>query len=387
MFNSFLIKKQEQIALLKRLRLPHVLVDTQRSTQGILSTPAVPNLADSQDELTKLTAKLEQEKQAGIQELKEFRKSFKKHEREYADSISQLRTVNNKLPSRTKEAIQASKALVDQMTASLLKGSQVSLHLVNDDVTSGDPSYHQLNVTVLAMMLARQVGMTEEQIKEIGLGAMLHDCGKQMMPAALFSKKQPTLTERKERQRHTNLGYELLRAQPSISRSVSAMVSQHHEYLDGSGYPRGLKGSAIEPLAQLIAVVDLYDTLCHPDNPKQARPPGIVLGLMYKSFKEKLNTHYVQQFIKMMGVYPPGSIVQLSTKEFAMVTEVDSGNLLAPKVLVYDPSVPRQQAASVAIDGKEIKIERSLLASNLSPEALSYLSPRDRMTYFYDSQN
>ncbi|SDK27678.1 HDIG domain-containing protein [Ferrimonas sediminum] len=386
MFNSFKLKSQQQILLLKKLNLTHVMVDLKRSDTQILSSPALPDLAESKADLDKINQQMQAQKQQGIKELKQFRKEYKKHEREYADSLAQLRAINNKLTLKPMDALGQCSKLVKEMASSLSGGSQVTLHLMNDDIRPDDPNYHTLNVTVLAMMLAKQVGMSEEEIILVGQGAMLHDCGKLLQPKSLTMKKQPSRTEMIELQRHTVLGQELLRNQRHLPRDITAMIGQHHEFLDGSGYPKGLKEKEIEPLAQLIAVVNTYDDLCHPRDKTKTRPPGTVLGLLYKSFKTKLNNHYVQQFIKMMGVYPPGSVVQLSSGQFGLVTSVNSHKLLYPSVLVYDPAVPRQEAAAIAIDSQGLTIERSILASALTPEAFQYLSPKERMSYFYDTR-
>ncbi|WP_417347589.1 HD-GYP domain-containing protein [Ferrimonas sp.] len=387
MFNSFKIRSRDQIQLLKKLRLTHVVVDLKRSDAGVLSAPAIPNLADSVPDLDKMKEQMLHQKQQGISELKEFRREYKKHEREYADSLAQLRAINNRLPMKPMEGLMLSSKLIKQMAASLSAGSQVTLHLMNDDIRPDDPSYHALNVTVLAMMLAKRVGMSEEEIAVVGQGGLLHDCGKLLLSKSLLSKKQPSKADLREIQRHPILGQELLRNQSHLPRAITAMISQHHEFLDGSGYPKGLKGNDIEPLAQLIAVVNTYDDLCHPRDKTRTRPPGTVLGMLYKIFKDKLNNHYVQQFIKMMGVYPPGSVVQLSSGQFGLVTSVDSEKLLYPTVLVYDPAIPRQEAAAIAIDTQGLTIERSIVASALTPEAFQYLSPKERISYFYDTRN
>ncbi|TKB46787.1 DUF3391 domain-containing protein [Ferrimonas sediminicola] len=387
MFNSFKLRSQDQIQLLKKLRLTHVVVDIKRSDTAILSAPALPDLADSVTDLETMKQQMLEQKERGISELKAFRKEFKQHEREYADSLAQLRAINKRLPMKPMEGLMLSAKLIKQMAASLSAGSQVTLHLMNDDIRPDDPAYHSLNVTVLAMMLAKRVGMSEEEIAVVGQGGLLHDCGKLLLPNTLLTKKQPSKADIREMQRHPILGQELLRNQSHLPRAITAMISQHHEFLDGSGYPKGLRGSHIEPLAQLIAVVNTYDELCHPRDKSRTRPPGTVLGMLYKIFEDKLNNHYVQQFIKMMGVYPPGSVVQLSSGQFGLVTSVDSEKLLYPKVLVYDPAVPRQEAAAIAIDDQGLTIERSILASALTPEAFQYLSPKERISYFYDSRN
>jgi hypothetical protein len=164
-----------------------------------------------------------------------------------------------------------------------------------------------------------------------------------------------------------------------------AIVAQHHELADGRGYPNQLAGAQITPLARLVALVNLYDNLCNPANPTQAITPHEALALIFAQMRHQFDNKVLMPFIRMMGVYPPGSVVELSDGRMALVVSVNAARPLKPNVVVYEPRVPRDEALVEDLEqAGELGIRRSLKPLQLPKAAFDYPSPRQRICYFFE---
>jgi hypothetical protein len=163
-----------------------------------------------------------------------------------------------------------------------------------------------------------------------------------------------------------------------------AIIAQHHELADGRGYPQQLSGEQIAPLARIVALVNLYDNLCNPGNPSQAVTPHEALALIFAQMRNQFDNKVLMPFIRMMGVYPPGSVVELSDGRMALVVSVNAVRPLKPNVVVYEPRVPRDEALVEDLEQtQELGIRRSLKPLQLPKAAFDYLSPRQRICYFF----
>ena len=222
-------------------------------------------------------------------------------------------------------------------------------------------------------------------LNDLGLGALLHDIGKIALPERLRWKDDNfNKAERHLYEEHVEHGLEFARAM-GLPPAATTIVAQHHELADGRGYPRRLAGDAIAPLARIVGLVNHYDTLCNPANPAQAVTPHEALSLIFAQMKKQFDMAVLMPFIRMMGVYPPGSVVELSDGRYALVVSVNSSRPLKPRIVIHDPHVPREEALVVDLeDVPELGIRRSLKPVQLPTAAFSYLSPRSRICYFFE---
>ncbi|MBY5991831.1 HD-GYP domain-containing protein [Ferrimonas balearica] len=384
MFNSFRIKDAQQIALLKRLKLNFVFVDMKRSAVAEdAPTPQAPKAED----LAEAQQALAQAKQAQIERLQNYRRGLKKTTQNYRDNLSRTRALASKVRGRPEEGIQAATTMVRTMVDELLNSDGLELHLMAEGELKDAIHHHGLNVTVLSLMLAKKLGLTEMEIETVGLGALFHDFGKAKLPGSLASTPPKTAAEVAAFKTHPNLADTLIEGDNGLPWQAVAIIRQHHEFLDGSGYPEGLKGERIDPLAQLVTVVNEYDNLVHHPDPRRRRTPNTALGWLFKHRQEQLNTQYLQQFIKMMGVYPPGSIVQLDNGQYGIVMSINEKALLSPNVMIYDPAIPVQEAAVINVGDEGLKVAKSLPPEALSKGAYAYLSPRERINYFFEGKH
>lgn len=168
-----------------------------------------------------------------------------------------------------------------------------------------------------------------------------------------------------------------------MNSGVRAIIGQHHEAADGSGFPEGRAGSQINPLARMVSIADRYDTLCNPARLADAVTPAEALSTMYSRESRRFDAAMLAVFIRELGVYPPGSFVQLSNGSIAMVIAATAGNSLKPTVLVYEPGVPRREALVINLtDALEVKIDHVLKPAALTQNVLEYLNPRMRLSYY-----
>jgi hypothetical protein len=155
--------------------------------------------------------------------------------------------------------------------------------------------------------------------------------------------------------------------------------------VDGSGFPARVKGDAMSRPAQILSLVNRYEDLCNPSRPAAALTPHEALALIFAQLKPRFDAVVLGAFIRMMGVYPPGSVVQLADERFAMVVSVNSTRPLKPRVIVFDPSISKHEALILDLETIPASgIRRNLKPTGLPRAAMDYLSPRQRICYFFE---
>jgi putative nucleotidyltransferase with HDIG domain len=179
---------------------------------------------------------------------------------------------------------------------------------------------HCVNVCVYCLILARGLGLDRGDLRRLGAGAILHDIGK-VRYRELVDRHGPLTPEEFELvKRHTTDGYEMLRRQPGIDLLSAHVALQHHERLDGSGYPRGLMGDGILLFARLAAIADVYDAMTADRPYRAASPPHEAMAAIHGMAGQQLDDGMVRQFTKRMAIYPSGTIVRLADGRIAIVT-------------------------------------------------------------------
>lgn len=225
---------------------------------------------------------------------------------------------------------------VNNIMEELVQNRNVIINLVDvramNDFTYG----HSVQVCILSLLTGIDMGFNFPKLKQLGIGALLHDVGKTMIPDMLSNNsRQLTPEELKEIQKHTRFGYEILQKYDDIS-SVSAHVAwQHHEKFDGSGYPRGLKGQDINEFARIVAVADTYDAMTT-DRPfrKRRSLPHEALEYIRDSSGTGFDPEITKVFLQNIAPFPIGSMVTLNTEEKAVVIKVSKAFPTRPVVKV-----------------------------------------------------
>jgi putative nucleotidyltransferase with HDIG domain len=310
-------------------------------------------------------------------------------EKAFLKATTVVKNMNKNIYARPKETLQEMGALVGDMVDAFLLSPEATLHVMSEKAGGEDVYFHSLNVTILAMMLSKELGFTPEIAREMSIGALLHDIGLTEIPDRVVRKPtaEATKAERNFRATHVELGMGTGR-KAGLSALALSVVAQHHEFADGSGYPKGLKLEEISLPARLISLINFYDNLCNPADVSKALTPHEALSYMFAQCRTKFDPKVLQLLIRSLGVHPPGSVVQLSNESFAVVTSVNPKKPLKPWVLVYDESVPKDEAILVNLEeDTDVQIVKSIRPSLLSPKVAAYLNPRKRVTYFFDGKS
>lgn len=391
LFNSFKVKTQEQIQIIRHLGIKHVYINPAQSDAEPLPPQQEAKAEDNVPQESELDAeakKLWEEKQQRIEKLSAYRRRVIHCEKEFERSLACMRALMNKIRNRPEQAVDEATALVENIVSKLLSDDHVTLHLMNGKSEFEDIYFHSLNVSVISMMIARAKGLEPSRIKELAFAALFHDIGKIKVPTAIVRKKTPlTEPEKNYLKLHTKYGLDIAGNIEAFPETAKTVIAQHHELNDGSGYPDGLKGDEIDELAQIVAVANAYDNLCHPNIVSEQKIPYVALSHLYKNCKELYDNDTLNLLVKFMGVYPPGTVVQLSNQMVGLVISVNAKAILYPNVLIYDPSVPRTQAPIIDLADKELKIVNAILPNKLPDKVKEYLNPRSRISYFFDSDN
>ncbi|MDO6386554.1 MULTISPECIES: HD-GYP domain-containing protein [unclassified Uliginosibacterium] len=394
-FNSFKIRSNDQIQTLRGLGVKRFRYDPDRSdapqfpaaamaTVEPVATTAEASLPESADAADPaLAAKRER-----VERLREQRVRMGNVEKAFVKAASIMRNINRNLQARPKECIEEIGELVQQMAQAFLEAPELTLHVMGEKAGGEEVYYHGLNTSILSMMLARDMGMAMEEGKVLGLGALMHDIGLIEIPDRVL-KKTDELTHAESELRKLHCEYGVRIGQKAgLPGSVLSIIFQHHEMADGTGYPKGLKGETIHPLARIVSLANYYDNLCNPVNTAKALTPHEALSLMFAQRRAKFDAKVLQILIKNLGVYPPGSIVKLSNDALALVQSVNPQKPLRPWVVVYDPDVPKEEAIMLDLEQEpDINISKAIRPGQLPAEVFRYLSPRTRVTYFFDADS
>ncbi|CAN7680367.1 DUF3391 domain-containing protein [Pseudoduganella sp. LjRoot289] len=395
-FSRFKIKSEEQISTLRSLGLhsvrykPELSDVTPPPATGNAAGPSVASAAAARAASAAAAATEASPamlaKRAMLERLKLHRADAARVEAAFTNTARAIRDIEKNLFSRPEESFKQAIVLVTQITDSILSAPELAIHVMGDTAGNEELYFHSLNVTTLAMMIAREVGLPAEVVNLLGLGALFHDIGRKNIPDKILTKTEPYSTaEQNLYEMHAQYGAEMAQRMKCVP-AVAAIIHDHHELFDGSGYPRKLKGEAIGVLARIVAIANYYDSLCNPFNIANAVTPHEALSMMFAKHRAKFDPKLLQMFIRCLGVYPPGTVVQLSNGMTGMVATVNTARPMKPMVVVYDPAVPRQEAIMVDLEREtELNIVKALRPGQVPPEAYAYLSPRKRVSYYFDA--
>ena len=305
-------------------------------------------------------------------------------ERRFGESVRLYRKVMDQVQTQPKVVAEQCQAMVATYVCELLDKGEASIRLLSE--AAGDKSsMHPVNVTIVSLLLGRAMGLQAAELQDLGVAAFLHDIGKVNVPDRVrWVEENFSTAEYRMYQEHVAQGVNLARSM-ELRPGAQLALAQHHELADGSGFPTRIKGDAMSVSGRIVALVNRYDNLCNPSRPATALTPHEALSLIFAQLKTRFDAATLSAFIRMMGVYPPGSVVQLIDDRYAIVVSVNSARPLKPRVIVHEPSVPRHEALILDLEhAPQLGIRRSLKPANLPPSALDYLAPRQRICYFFE---
>ena len=386
-FNSFVIQSEAEIKTLRELGLKKIRTDPLRSKLIAATTSTPASSSDSPETVVPSATgndTISAEKLARREQNLALRNNIASAEKQASHTASQIRQSAKQFYSDPPRAIAGTESLINSIAETLLANSDVMVHLLNDKVGGEEIYHHALNVTMLALLLGKAMAYDAATLQNIGMAAVFHDIGKEEIPSRVLLKTEPwTHAEEMLVRDHVQKGAEAA-ARGGLPPAVIAGILQHHENLDGTGYPHHPPAEKIGPVPRLIAIVNHYDNLCNPVNVANALTPYEALSTMFAKRKGWFDNAMLSKLVQILGVYPPGSIVRLSNGATGMVISVNSARPLKPLVLVHDASIPKEEALIIDLDKEPgLIISKSLRPSTLAPSVHAYLSPRKRTTYFF----
>lgn len=326
--HGFLISQADQIEELRRI-CTYVYVDPILSEHGddeMFSTGLTPRVESLPDEKTPAPL----ERQRG--ELRALGHAF-------ADAVRRIR--------RSEElAIAPLRRAVDPVVASLSDDRDTIPWLLSTELKVGFLHRRALGSAVLMALVGRQIGFERPALTELALAGLLLDIGKLSVPITILAKSQPlTEHERDFVERHVRRGLYMVRSAASVSPTVEEAVLGHHERLDGSGYPRGLRGTAIPLSARLAGLVDTYDAMLQDRRYAPAMAAHNVVRLVNGMCGKKFDTDMVRSFVRALGAYPTGSWVQIADGRLGIVRQQADDEPLRPHIALLSDSAGRKLTA------------------------------------------
>jgi len=314
MFQGFVLSTVQQLEALKKY-CATVLVDVERSEPA---SPAPPPLG-----------KVFYPQKASIEEeLGPARAAYTGGESLVSEVLSSVRI------GRTLDAERV-RAAVASLTESVLRNPDAML-LFSQLRQKGEYAVsHALDVSIYMTAFGRFLQLEPGQIEFLGYLGLLQDVGKVRLPKALLEKRGRLNVEEFEQAKlHVNYSVEILRTTPGIPRDLARIAVLHHERHDGSGYPTHLRGQQIGMIGSIAAIVDTFDALTVHRPYADAVAPSAAISMLYKWRGIFFEARLVEQFIRFIGIFPVGSLVELNSGEIAVVISQNLAKRLQPRVMV-----------------------------------------------------
>jgi len=227
------------------------------------------------------------------------------------------------------------KVVVRGCVKSILKNPNAMLWLSQIKNKDDYTAEHSLRVSILAVALGRELDLLEKELEDLGMAAMLHDVGKVTIPIDVLNKDGALSKEEYELiKTHATEGRRLLMSKADVPPVTVDVAYCHHEHVDGNGYPRGIKAEKIPYFAKIVSVVDAFDAITSDRVYSNARSTLEAMRALYDCMGHHFDADIVRAFIRLIGIYPPGHIVELTNGEAGIILSCSPNNKLRPKVIV-----------------------------------------------------
>ena len=320
-FQGFVLMSEKQIDVVKKY-CKRVFVDPEKEDTAVVKQQtggAVTNIRGTT--VYKDTASLDVE-------LPRARSAI-------TETTNALRQISRDL--RVGSAVDGAKVrqAASDITESVVRNPDAATLLVQLQEKSGETFNRAIHVSVMMSIFGRFLQLSRESVEQLGLLGLLQDAGKIKLPTALLEKREPlTADEMTLYQTHVDHSVEILTKTTGLPDDMPGLASLHHEHFDGSGYPRGLRGTSIALPGMIAAIVDAFDTLVAPPPQGKHMSPSNALNVIFKGRGTQFQPALVEQFIQCVGVYPVGAAVELNSGEVGIVIAQNPLRRLQPRVMV-----------------------------------------------------
>ncbi len=228
--------------------------------------------------------------------------------------------------------------VVDQMVASIFRNKNALITLGRLKTIDDYTFFHSLSVGIILISFGKHLGYDQKTVKAIGIAGILHDIGKMKIPAEILTKPgRLTENEFNMIKGHVEHGRTILEQTPGINKTAIQIAYEHHERMDGTGYPCNLKGGEISQLGQMAAIADVYDAITSNRCYHKATEPTDALKKLFEWSEHYFSRELVQQFIRCVGIYPVGTLVRLESGLLGIILAHENNSLLQPVIrIVYN---------------------------------------------------
>ncbi|MCL6588957.1 MAG: HD-GYP domain-containing protein [Firmicutes bacterium] len=253
------------------------------------------------------------------------------------EAVKVIQEVLSCIPNGKNWSGQKVRQAVSSIMEDLINHRKVLFDLVDIRALNDYTFFHSLGVCILSLMTGLMAGYDNARLTGLGMAAILHDVGKTLIPDQVLNKlAQLTPDEYLEVQKHTLVGYDLLRQKDDINSEAALVAIQHHERMDGSGYPNGLKGPEIHEFAKIVAIADVYDALSTDRVYRKRWMPHQVIEYIRDKGKALFDPDFCKIFLENIAPFPIGSMVLLNNGEKAIVIKVTKDLPARPVVKVIE---------------------------------------------------
>ena len=340
--NRLTITSADQILKIKKLGVQYVYIDTSRGVDvndieknNAVSTNEEPrdllNLASRRDRTSRRTTHsyaTERERALTIKN----------------EAMSVIHHVMDDVIHNREIRVDTVYDIVDDMIESVSRNDQALTTVLRMKSIDEYTYLHSVSVCALFIAFSRCLNLSDDEMREGALGAMLHDIGKMSVPLTILNKAGPlTHEEFKIIQLHTTYGKRILDRIDGIPATARDIAYGHHERYDGSGYPRGLKNSEISAYNKIVSVVDVFDAMTSERCYSKGATPDVIIRYLFELRDKSFAADVVESFIKCVGIYPVGTCVRLENGLIGIVNETNVGNILFPLItIVFDTKKDRR---------------------------------------------
>ncbi len=253
----------------------------------------------------------------------------------YNNTVDQFESIYNRTKEHERINVEKVNAIMEPVLDSAFNNVSIMSTFMTLNEQLGEYTYkHSINVGLFSAMIGKWLGFNQEEIKELATAGVLHDIGKSKTPAEIINKPARLTKEEFDIiKKHPQDGYDLIKNNHNISNAVKMAVYQHHEKIDGTGYPNGLKMNEIHTYAKIVAVADVYDSLTSVRAYKEAICPFTVYEMMIDMAQNHLDYYITSTFIKKISNFFVGSYVKLTNGERAKIVLLNKTVLTRPVLL------------------------------------------------------
>lgn len=384
--SSFRIVSASEIAIIRQYGLTRIFYDPERSSIEAItkvSTPP-PDLDTPTDiQLAQTIAAdeetLRKEKAVHIHQMLDHHKALRDAAVTYSTTTKHCAAIMAMVTAGRSEGVEQANHMASTMV-DLLSQQTVVLSLVHTEAAA-DPeeqlAAQTMNVVALSMLTGKFMSLSPQQLHHLSLGSLYHKLGHTRVSTSIQAKGAgDSVSVREQGHLYPQFGKDMLEAVSGVPQEVIDIVSQHREYLDGTGYPSRLTNGAISQLARLVGAVTEYTELTKGGAGANQLNPSQALSHLYVRMKERLGNDVIEPLIATMTVYPPGTFVEMNDHTIGKVVKINADDRLRPVVMLCDPQSTHDEPAIIDLSReRELSIQKSLTPQSIPQAVLEMLTP------------